>query len=224
MSSPDNGERSDRAPNLLYAPKWVGDNRQPTARNPEIGPSKERKRSPLTRDPSQRRRSLELEIVHSYQPPPRRLGRFGVSAGFVLAVALGIVIGLFVTGAFPSIFVETSRLSTKVSEPTATLGHSKNLERASSPSADAVIAAPGQQGNGATNVATIGATTEPAPIVRGVTASEIRFEISPPLTGSSRELGQNKKIGIAAYCGTIHPIAMSSTIGANVAKLPDLLR
>jgi hypothetical protein len=32
------------------------------------------------------------------------------------------------------------------------------------------------------------------------------------------------KMGIAAYCGTIHPIAMSSTIAANIAKLPELLR
>jgi hypothetical protein len=187
----------------------VGDNRQPTARNPEIGPCKARERSPLTRDPSERRRSPELKIVHFDQPPPRRLGQLGFSAGFVFGVALGIVIGLFVAGVFPSIFVETSRFSTKVSEPTATLGHSKNLEQASSPSTDAVnleqasspstdavIAAPGQQGNGATNVATLGATTEPAPIVRGATASEIRFGISAPLTGPSRELGSIMKMGI----------------------------
>jgi hypothetical protein len=202
----------------------VGDNRQPTARNPELGPFKERERSPLTRDPSQQRRSLEPDIVDFRQPPPRQLGRFGVSAGYGFAVALGIVIGLFVTGAFPSIFVETSRLSTKISEPTATLGHSKNLEQASSSGPADMSAAPAQQSNGAINVATLGATTEAAPIVRGVTASEIRFEISPPLTGSSRELGQNMKMGIAAYCGTIHPIAMSSTIAANIAKLPELLR
>lgn len=193
MSSLD--ERSDRAANLVYAPKWVGDDRQPTARNPEIGPSKERERSPLTSDP--------------LQPPPRRLG---VSAGYGSAVALGIIMGLSVTGVFPTMFVETFRVSTKASEFTSTLDHSKNLEQASSPSTGAVSAAPSQQGNRATNVATLGATAEPAPIVRGVTASEIRFGISAPLNGRSRELGQNRKMGIAAYLGTSHPIAMSSTI------------
>jgi hypothetical protein len=189
------------APSLFYASKWVGDNRQPAARNPEIRPSKERERSPLTSNPLQRR-SFEREIVDFRQPPPRRLGRFGVSAGYGFAVVLGIIIGLSATGVFPSMFVETFRVGTKVSEFTSTLDHSTG----------AVIAAPSQLGNGAINVATLGATAEPAPIVRGVTASEIRFGFSAPLIGRSRELGQNRKMGIAAYLGTSHPIAMSSTI------------
>ena len=48
------------------------------------------------------------------------------------------------------------------------------------------------------NVASLGGTSEPAPNIRGVTDTEIRFGISAPFTGPARELGQNMKIGIEA--------------------------
>lgn len=72
MSGPDNSERSDSAPD--YAPKWAGNYRQGGARSARGGLSTEGERSPFTRDLLQRRRSLDPEIVHFRQPPPRRLG------------------------------------------------------------------------------------------------------------------------------------------------------
>ncbi len=208
MSSPDNSDRSDRAPNLDYAPKWAGDYRQGRARSAEGGLSKEGERPPSNRDLSQRPRSLEPEIVHFRRPPSPRRGWFASSAGFVIAVALGTVIGLVVTGQFPSIFGETPRFSTKINEFASRFGQSKNPEQASSPIPGSVIApttgnviAPtGQQSaNGApAHVATVGGTSEPAPTIRGVTDSEIRFGISAPFTGPARELGQNMKMGIEA--------------------------
>ena len=196
MSSPDNNERSDSAPD--YAPKWAGDYRQGGARSARAGLSTEGERSPFTRDLSQRRRSLDPEIVNFRQPPPRRLGWFAL--GFVIAVALGTVIGLFVTGGFPSMFVEAFRFSTKTNELTSRLGTSKNPEQASSPTTGLVTAPTSQQpANGApASVATIGRTSEPAPTIRGVTESEIRLGISAPFTGPAKELGQNLKMGIEA--------------------------
>ncbi len=205
MSSPDKSERSDSdrpdsAPNLDYAPKWAGDYRQGRARSAEGGPSKEGERSSFKSDLLQRRRSLDPEIVHFRHPPPRRRGWFATSIGFILAGALGVVIALVVTGQFPSIFGETPRFSTKMTELTSRLGNSKNLEQASPPTTGAVIAPTGQQpANGApTRVATVGGTSEPAPTIRGVTESEIRFGISAPFTGPAKELGQNMKMGIEA--------------------------
>jgi branched-chain amino acid transport system substrate-binding protein len=200
MSSPDNSERSDRAPNLDYAPKWAGDYRQGRARSAEGGLSKEGEGSSSNRDLSQRLRSLDPEIVQFRQPPPPRRRWFASSAGFVIAVALGIVIGLFVTGQFPSIFGETPQFSTKMNELASRLGHSNSPEQASSLPAGVVIAPTGQQSanEAPAHVATVGRTSEPAPSIRGVTESEIRFGISAPFSGPAKELGQNMKMGIEA--------------------------
>ena len=136
MSSPDNSKRSDSerpdsAPNFDYAPKWAGDYRQGRARGAERGLTDD-ERSSLRSDPAQLlRRSLDPEIVHFRQPAPPRRGRFATSAGFILAVALGIVIGLLVTGQFPTTFGEAPRFSSKMTELTSKLGNSKNLEPAS---------------------------------------------------------------------------------------------
>jgi ABC-type branched-subunit amino acid transport system substrate-binding protein len=45
-------------------------------------------------------------------------------------------------------------------------------------------------------VATAGGASEPAPAVRGVTDTEIRFGIAAPFSGPAKELGQNIKVGI----------------------------
>jgi branched-chain amino acid transport system substrate-binding protein len=210
MSSPDNtkrsdserpdSERPDSAPNLDYLPKWAGDNRQGRARSAEGRLSKEDERSSFRRDLSQPRRSLDPEIAHFRQPRPRTLRWFATGAGFILAAALGIVIGLVVSGQLPSIFGATPRFSSKMAEFTSRFGNSKNLEQASSPATSAVTAPTGQQpASGApARVATVGGTSEPAPTIRGVTESEIRFGISAPFTGPARELGQNMKMGIEA--------------------------
>jgi branched-chain amino acid transport system substrate-binding protein len=199
MSSPDNGERSDRPANLDYVPKWAGDDRQGQARSAEPGLSNEAEGFP-DRDLSQRPRSLDPEIIHFRQLPRPRRGWFASSAGLVIAAALGAVIGLAVTGQFPSIFGETAQFSTKMNELASMLGHAKNPEPARSLPTAVVTAPAGQQSaNGApAHVATVGGTNAAAPIIRGVTESEIRFGISAPFTGPARELGQNLKMGIEA--------------------------
>ena len=200
MSSPDNGERSDRAPNLDYVPKWAGAYRQGRARGAEGGLSKKDEGSSSIRDQLPRRRSLDPEVVHFRQPSPPRRGRFAFSASFVIAAALGTVIGLAITGQFPSILGETPQSSTKTNELASRLGHPKNPEPANSLPTGVVIVPKDQQPANAVpaNVASLGGTSEPAPNIRGVTDTEIRFGISAPFTGPARELGQNMKIGIEA--------------------------
>jgi branched-chain amino acid transport system substrate-binding protein len=202
MSSPDNSERSESGPNLDYAPKWAADDRQATARRAETGLFRGGPRSSARSNLSLRPGSLDPELVHFPQPPRRRW--FASSAGLLIAVAVGILIGLFVTGEFPSIFDEAPRFSTKFNELTSRLGHSKNLEQGGPPTPGLAIAPTAQQpANGApAPLATVGGASEPAPTIRGVTASEIRFGISAPFTGPAKELGQNMKMGIEAAFNT----------------------
>jgi branched-chain amino acid transport system substrate-binding protein len=62
-----------------------------------------------------------------------------------------------------------------------------------------------QSANGApAHLATAGGANEPAPTVRGVTDSEIRFGISAPFSGPAKELGQNMKLGIEAAFNAVN--------------------
>jgi branched-chain amino acid transport system substrate-binding protein len=199
MSSPDDGGRSDSS-NWDYGPKRARD----TAKG----------------EPPPReflRRSLDPEIVDSPQPPPRRLGRFAVSGGLITAAALGAVIGLLATDELRSIFGNAPKSSTKtieltsrsdtskmpVSSPTDRPAIAPTAPQATQPSSSttSVPVAPmvAQPTNEApARVATVGGASEPAPTVRGITDSEIRFGISAPFTGPAKELGQNMKRGIEA--------------------------
>ena len=194
MSSPDKTERSDDAPTSDYAPKWARDFHRK-------GPhSSEGERPSSDRDRRIVRRSLDPEIVHFRQPTRRRLGWFASSVGFIIAAALGVVIGLVVTGEFTSIFRKAPGYSTKTTELTSRSDNSRTPEQVSSPTTGLAIAPTGPQpANGApARVATAGGASEPAPTIRGVTDSEIRFGISAPFTGPAKELGQNMKRGIEA--------------------------
>jgi branched-chain amino acid transport system substrate-binding protein len=199
MSSPDDSGRSDSS-NWDYGPKGARD----TAKG----------------EPPPReflRRSLDPEIVDSPQPPPRRLGRFAVSGGLIIAAALGAVIGLLATDELRSIFGNAPKSSTKtieltsrsdtskmpVSSPTDRPAIAPTAPQATQPSSStaSVPVAPmvAQPTNEApARVATVGGASEPAPTVRGITDSEIRFGISAPFTGPAKELGQNMKRGIEA--------------------------
>jgi branched-chain amino acid transport system substrate-binding protein len=214
MSSPDKTERSDSAPNLDYAPKWADNfHRQDRAATAE-GES-----SPSKRDLSQLRRSLDPEIVHFRQPASRRLRPFAFSVGFIIAAALGAVIGLLVTGEGPSIFDALPGYGTKTTEFMARFDNSKTQNQVRAPTTGLLIAPTAPQptqrssattslpitptgpqaANGApARVATVGGASEPAPTIRGVTDSEIRFGISAPLTGPAKEIGQHMKLGIEA--------------------------
>src|SRR6266487_1572319 len=107
MSSPDDSERSDDAPNSDYAPKWARDIYRQGSPDTAKG-----ERPPSQRDLTFLRRSLDPEIVHFRQPTPRRLGWFASSGGFIIAAALGVVIVLLVTGEFPSMFRKAPGSST----------------------------------------------------------------------------------------------------------------
>src|SRR6266849_5103191 len=109
MSSPDKTERSD-APTSVYAPKWARDVHHK-------GPHTAKGEPPFSeRDLTHLRRSLDPEIVDFRQPTPRRLGGVAISAGFIIAAALGVVIGLLVTGEFRSIVGRAPGSGTKTTE------------------------------------------------------------------------------------------------------------
>ena len=226
MSSPDDNERSDDSPNSDYAPKWTRDiyrQGSPDGDKGELPPSK-RDLTHLRRslDPEivqlrHRARSLDPETVDFPQPSPRRLGWFAVSGGLIIAAALGAVIGLLATGELRSIFGNAPGSSTKTIELTSRSDNSKMPEQVSSPTDRLAIAPTAPQAtqpssptvslpiaptvaqpakDAPARLATVGGASEPAPTIRGITDSEIRFGISAPFTGPAKELGQNMKLGI----------------------------
>src|ERR1700720_1458680 len=222
MSSPDDNERSDDFPNSDYAPKWTRDvyrQGSPDTAKGEPPPSfLRRSLDPEIVHPPQRARSLDPETVDFPQPSPRRLGWLTVG-GFIIAAALGAVIGLLATGELRSIFGNAPGSSTKTIELTSRSDNSKMPEQVSSPSDRLAIAPTAPQATQPSSptasvpiaptvaqpakeaparLATVGGASEPAPTVRGITDSEIRFGISAPFTGPAKELGQNMKIGIEA--------------------------
>ena len=223
MSSPDDNERSDDFPNSDYAPKWTRDSyRQgsPDAAKDEPPPSfLRRSLDPEIVPLPHRARSLDPETVDVPQPTSWRLGWFAASGGFIVAAVLGAVIGLLATGELRSIFGNAPGSSTKTIELTSRSDNSKTPEQVSSPTdrlAIAPTAPQPTQPNSPTaslpiaptvaqpakeapaRLATVGGASEPAPTVRGITDSEIRFGISAPFTGPAKELGQNMKLGIEA--------------------------
>jgi branched-chain amino acid transport system substrate-binding protein len=154
-------------------------------------------------DLSRLRQSLgpEPEVVHVPQPT-RRVGWF--ASGFAIALVVGVVAGWLVISQFPSLNGKSPASGTK----TAELAPAKSPEEANAPgaaiantgpraiqSATPSAAAPtaAQPANSAPARV---ATAEPAPAVRGVTDTEIRFGISAPFSGPAKELGQNMKLGI----------------------------
>jgi branched-chain amino acid transport system substrate-binding protein len=167
-------------------------------------------------DLSRLRQSLgpQPEIVHIPQPT-RKFGWF--ASGFAIASVFGLVIGWLIIAQFPSLFGKTPGFSTKPSEFTTRFDNSKSPEevnapttglpiaptgprvaQSSSPNAGVPIAPTGPQpaNSAPARLATVGGASEPAPTVRGVTDSEIRFGISAPFSGPAKELGQNMKLGI----------------------------
>ena len=190
MGSPDKSERSADAPRSEYAPKWAGTFHQ---RRPEPFKGEQ---LPSERDLGILRRSVDPEIVDFRQPTRRRLGRFPASGGFIIAGALGVVIGLLITGALRNMGGNAPRSSTSTTELTSRFDNSKMPDQVglsatghaiaptgsqpthlSSPAAGPPIAPPvAQQAKEApAHLATVGVASETAPAVRGVTGNEIRF-------------------------------------------------
>src|SRR6516164_7311489 len=192
MGSPDKSERSADAPRSEYAPKWAGTFHQ---RRPEPFKGEQ---LPSERGLGILRRSVDPEIVDFRQPTRRRLGRFPASGGFIIAGALGAVIGLLITGALRNMGGNAPRSSTSTTELTSRFDNSKMPDQVGLSAAGPPIAPPvAQQAKEApAHLATVGVASETAPAVRGVTGNEIRFGISAPFTGSAKELGQNMKLGI----------------------------
>jgi hypothetical protein len=214
MSSPDDDERSDDFPNLDYAPKWARDIYRQGSPDTAKGEPQ---------DQATDAGMKKAETVDFPQPSSQRAG------DFIIAVALGAVIGLLATGELR--FAPGS--STKTIELTSSSDNSKMPEQLSSPSnrlaiaptaaqatqlsslTDSVPIAPTveQPANGASaRVATVGGASEPAPTARGVTDSEIRFGISVPFTGPAKELGQNMKLGIETSLGTRRTMSYSKAM------------
>jgi len=148
----------------------------------------------------------EPEVVHVPQPT-RRVGWF--ASGFVIALVLGVVIGLLIIFEFPALFGKGPGSNTRTAESTSRFDNSKSLDEANPPAAIAPVApaAPrAVQPSSPTASAAVAPTAaqpassaparEPVPPVRGVTDSEIRFGIAAPFSGPAKELGQNMMLGI----------------------------
>jgi ABC-type branched-subunit amino acid transport system substrate-binding protein len=145
----------------------------------------------------------EPEVVHVPQPT-RRAGWF--ASGFIIALVLGVVIGLLVIVEFPSLFgkgpgTKTTEFTARFESPKSQVANSAATAVPAAPMAvaqsNAPPAAAAQPASAApARVANLGGTTEPAPAVRGVTDTEIRFGMSAPFSGPAKELGQNLKLGI----------------------------
>jgi hypothetical protein len=116
------------------------------------------------------------ETVDFPQPSSQRAG------DFIIAVALGAVIGLLATGELR--FAPGS--GTKTIELTSSSDNSKMPEQLSSPSNRLVIAP--------------------------TAAQAIRFGISVPFTGPAKELGQNMKLGIETSLGTRRTMSYSKAM------------
>ena len=222
MSSPDDTERSDDASKSDYAPIWARQGSPDTAKGEPPPSFLRRSLDPEIVHLPQRARSLDPETVDFPQPSPRRLGWL-TAGGFIVAAALGAVIGLLLTGELRSIFGNAPGSGTKTIELTSRSDNSKTPGQESLPATGLAIAPTAPQATQPSSptaslpiaptvaqpakeaparLATVGGASEPASIVRGVTDSEIRFGISAPFTGPAKELGQNMKLGIEAAFNT----------------------
>jgi branched-chain amino acid transport system substrate-binding protein len=183
MTSPDKTKASENAPDLDYAPRWAADLRHQTK-----GRSRDRlgagEQLPSSRDQSHLHRLFEPEIADHGEPRPARrsLRRFVFPAGLSIALALGVVIGL--SGQFRSIFGNQTEIRAR--------SDNQQVDHVSS----VPTVAPAPAIGSPSDLATVGGASGPAPTIRGLTNSEIRFGISAPFTGPAKELGQNMKMGI----------------------------
>src|SRR6516165_5138193 len=148
----------------------------------------------------------EPEVVHVPQPT-RRVGWF--ASGFVIALVLGVVIGLLIIFEFPALFGKGPGSNTRTAESTSRFDNSKSLDEGNPPAAIAPVApaaprvvqpsspaASAAVAPTAAQPASSAPAREPVPPVRGVTDSEIRFGIAAPFSGPAKELGQNMMLGI----------------------------
>ena len=140
------------------------------------------------------------------QPPLRRatdstmalIGRIAVVVAFAAVVALLTVFAKPLwQGALPSADPHTLQASKPSDRLTANKAPANNAlvpatTIAAAPSAEPSARAPAQQASLSPN------SQEPRSTVRGVTDTEIRFGISAPFSGATKELGQNMKLGIEA--------------------------
>jgi ABC-type branched-subunit amino acid transport system substrate-binding protein len=194
-----------------YAPKWPRQQPIPTV--------------PLPNEDyqAQRIRALWPEIAD--EPPPEKDGtlalmaRIGKLVGFAALVAVLAVFGkpllqhfaLFQSDSLPT---QNSKQSDRYTASDVqanralapgTVSGAAPGAASQTPSAPAQQApppsTPTQQASLSPSSNPLGQESNADSAVRGVTASEIRFGISAPFTGPSKELGQNMKLGIEAAFG-----------------------
>jgi branched-chain amino acid transport system substrate-binding protein len=167
----------------------------------------------LTMDPHRKSRSLDPTIMGEPPPSSAARGLLAFIGAGAIAAAVVVVALLFVGG---KVSFEWSRAGGTASGTTAAAGDAAPAAVAP----EAKVAAKGpqepeQRTPPAPQLAAVAADPRPtpeevpasapvrkaieaAPIIRGVSDSEIRFGIAAPLTGPSRELGQQMKLGIEA--------------------------
>jgi branched-chain amino acid transport system substrate-binding protein len=199
MSAPiSDDENSDYG---RYAPKRLRERPPiPAAKHPYVAPTVR-----SSADTDQDRRTMsELPEQFREEPPPRRRSGLTLIGRIAAVITFAALVALLTIFAKPLWQDERSALNvdsqtSRASKPSDRL--TANIAPANSTlvPATGIVAAPGgaPSASAQTQQASL-SPQEPRSTFRGVTDSEIRFGISAALSGPTKELGQNMKMGILA--------------------------
>ena len=164
--------------------------------------------SPSDADEGQQRRA-ELASWPELAPEPplrrtadstmTRVGRIAKVVSFAVVVALLTIFAKplwqsarALLNAESQTLQRSNRVTANIAPANSTLVTATTI--AGVPAAESSASAQGQQASSPPNSRALG--QEPSGTVRGVTDSEIRFGISAPFSGATKELGQNMRLGI----------------------------
>jgi branched-chain amino acid transport system substrate-binding protein len=152
------------------------------------------------RDLFHSRHSLIPEFLKEPWPTPRTRKWRSLKACLVVVAAMGGAgILLLITDPLLGHLSKLSGLAANKTEfMTRFSGDAlKILKKGSSaPSVSTTTVAPQPPNGVPARIASVGTANESAPIVRGVTDTEVRLGISAPFTGAAKELGNQMRLGI----------------------------
>jgi branched-chain amino acid transport system substrate-binding protein len=160
----------------------------------------ENREQPISeRDPFLSEHSLIPEFLREPWPKPQTRKWRALKFCLTVAAALaGAAILLFITDRSPSRSnklpgsADKSAFLSRFSSDTPTISSGT-----SSVSGSPIAPVAAQPPNGVpSRVASVGTANKGAPIVRGMTDTEVRFGISAPFTGAAKELGNQMRLGI----------------------------
>ncbi len=206
---------------LHYAPRWARDSQQqrdpsatlpartaPSRVEPELDPDNGLRDRPF---PLREMRSPPVQAV---PPPPESARRpFAVMREVALLALVAILAALLVVMLYPrKPDSDSTETATWTPVPARTSGSVAGESTRAIPQVRPIAAveppAPAQPEQLASaapvTTTTVAPLRSPAPVVRGVTDTEIRFGMAAPFSGSAKELGRQMKLGIDTMFGVIN--------------------